>query len=38
MQLVKQPILSVEDDEQIRVVINELLEQAGYEVGLSSSW
>jgi CheY-like chemotaxis protein len=37
MQPTKQRILSVEDNEQIRVVISELLEQAGYEVELSST-
>jgi DNA-binding response OmpR family regulator len=38
MQPKKQRILSVEDDEQIRVVISELLEQAGYEVKLSGTF
>lgn len=37
MQPTKQRILSVEDNEQIRVVISALLEQAGYEVKLSST-
>ena len=37
MQPTKTRILSVEDDEHVRVTIGELLEQAGYEVTPSST-
>ena len=37
MQSSKQRVLSVEDDEQVRALIGELLEQAGYEVTLVST-
>ena len=37
MQPTKKRILSVEDDEQVRAMIGELLEQSGYEVTLAST-